>query len=1310
MKVILCKYKDRLINLSSRNRSLVLKKIYKKRAFDLTHLNAFDENIDELIVSYICNREKDRLLLLEDPYELRIQETHNLDEEMKSEKDNLLSQVDTSDKQLFEQKNQDIARRFQEKYELGLNKIDRKVNKIINFSNSLTYLQREVAATEKETGLYELFIGYPFTEGKFQDNSFVKAPLLLFPVRIIKDNNKWYLENILDQDILINKVFVLGYAKYNEVKVKDFDTDFSSLEQFGDNLTENILSYFDDNKIKIQDTGIKHIEKFIDHSNQNLPEYKIGEIVLKNYLILGQFPISNSIYNDYQALERQELNGTLLDKLLQNDITNDAEKCEAKEEDGKLSFSERDVHFITPLDYSQENAVKKANDADQLVIYGPPGTGKSQTIANIIADALVKGKRVLMVSQKRAALDVIFNRLSAIQSKVLLLHDVNKDKKGFYEKVSDTLETFDNFENHADVSQKAKQIDNTIMQLENIAEILHKPRDFGITLQQMYSKSKAINTRADKRYEHFRAFRNEDWFKEFKYQELKEAVSRVHVEEVIKNYIELVHMISNNSLLTQLRSDFDLFKADDFCNRKDSIIKACQEGIYNLLEKGKGKRLIEIYKSKCFGVEKEDLANLIDKINSDENKELLKPLNNGRWWSLKYWLQFKQNKLKELENRTEFESRREKIEIEILDFNVKILNATKELQALNSVLEDNIASKLMMEFFNGANIVEKLNLIEQAIEKYDEYKRLNGIFSYLDILDKKILEYGYRHTKTVEDFSELIADTLEFAILNCINEIEKLPVENQCLPQLARFKELTESINKLMKEKNSLTPGLIVSTWNKKIAQYSESKIFREFKRQANKKRMLWPIRRYVSEFPEMALNLFPCWLLSPETVSDILPLKQGLFDVVIFDEASQMFIENAIPTVFRGRKAIVAGDDKQLKPNSSFKSKYEDEIEEEEISIESSAALEEQSLLDLAKVNFHSVHLNYHYRSRYDELINFSNYAFYRARLQVSPNIVNTSISSPPIERIKVKGQWNDRKNIAEAEEVVSLVSKIFKLRETNETMGIITFNVNQKDLIEDILEHRAYEDAQFRAQYVNEINRKDGNEDVSLFVKNIENVQGDERDIIIFSIGYAPDEKGRVSVNFGSLSQDGGENRLNVAISRARKRIYIVTSIEPEELNVEGSKNVGPKLFKKYLQYAREVSNKNTNEANAILYSLLDSGVDRPIDVKYDSDFEMEVRDALVAKGYRIDTQVGVSGYRIDLAVYNNETSRYILGIECDGAAYHSSKSARERDIHRQRYLESRGWKIIRIWSRDWWNNPEAEVKNIESYLTSLTNPTNP
>lgn len=442
--------------------------------------------------------------------------------------------------------------------------------------------------------------------------------------------------------------------------------------------------------------------------------------------------------------------------------------------------------------------------------------------------------------------------------------------------------------------------------------------------------------------------------------------------------------------------------------------------------------------------------------------------------------------------------------------------------------------------------------------------------------------------------------------------------------------------------------------------------------------------------------------------VSEILPFEKEFFDIVIFDEASQMFVEKSLPSIYRSKKVIVAGDDKQLKPSNNFNNRSvgdEDENEEQEEYVDTSATTVE-SLLDLAKERFQSTLLSYHYRSKYPELINFSNYAFYNGNLITAPN--NQALSKPAIEVIKIdNGIWEGQSNLNETIRVYELVKELLLNRKNNESIGIITFNAKQQSLIKEYLDDICENDLEFRNIYEKEKVRYDDNEDQSLFVKNIENVQGDERDIIIFSTAYAKDSKtGRMANRFGSLSQQGGENRLNVAISRSKNKIFIVTSIEPEELNVENTKNNGPKLLKKYLQYARSISEKNLNLSKDILNSL-----DRIQEVQtinedhFDSPFEIEVCEKLREKNYTVHTQVGDSGYKIDLAIYDKENSDYILGIECDGATYHSSPSARERDIYRQKFLELKGWNIHRIWSRNWWENPHKEIEKIIQKLDRIS-----
>lgn len=1308
MKKIFSKYKERLINLSSRNRSLVMKKLYKKRAFDLSKLLEEEKDSGKDILDFVLNRHKKKFLLVDDPYEKRIERMHIIEKAIAKERKEEISNLNKKDIDLPElnEKKELIIKKYNEKLSAEIEKLEKEIAQLIDYSTSLMYLYREINATEKETGRYELFIGYSFTEGKFQDHTFVKAPLLLFPVKIQKENNKWYMYNILDQDILINKVFIYGFAKYNETKVSNFDTEFTNLNDFDGDKVKSLLKYLYNNKITIQDTKEREIEKFIEHTTKNMPNYKPGELVLKNYFILGQFPISNSIYNDYQMLEKTDSNNKLLHKLLINDGGVREAAVDKDEEVSGLSFSEEDTFFLTSLDYSQENAVKEVNETDQLVIYGPPGTGKSQTIANIIADSLAKNKKVLMVSQKRAALDVIFNRLGELNSKVILIHDANKDKKGFYQKVAETIESIEsngknsygNYTDERNISIKAKRIDKGIRTLEQIAKTLHRPRGFGLTLQQMYSKSKNINSKEDDRYKQFKLFRDNNKLYDYTYQQIKEAVSVVDNSFIIDNYFKNSEMLNRNCMFRNLKSNFDFLEAQEVHDEIKPITHATKQVFEMIKNDEQGSLLLNVYKSKKYSIDDSDLRKLVEQINHDKNEYLLQPLNDGKWWSLSYWLNFNENKKKEKENKQEYELRRNNLKKEMIQLDTTIKEAINKLKVLKLVLTDVGYNKILEDFFEAHNLEQKLLSIVEAIERYEEYRETSYKIDTLSELEKNTLEYAYNNSHDKKELVEVLNNILEFVILSVIWKIEKQLKENQTIFDYSRFNELTNDIRNLMSEKNELTPSMILYKWDNEFEKSINSSFFKEFKRQANKKRALWPIRKYISQFDNLVFNAFPCWLLSPETVSDMLPLKEGMFDVIIFDEASQMFIENAIPTIFRGKSVVVAGDDKQLRPSSTFKSKFDD-IDAEELEIETAAALEEESLLDLAKVNYKSVHLNYHYRSKYDELINFSNYAFYRGRLQVSPNIESTNPTQSPIERIVVEGQWIGRQNIKEAERIVKLIEDIFKKRKNNETIGIITFNITQKDLIEDLLEKKASEDPEFKVMYAVEIDRKDGNEDVSLFVKNIENVQGDERDIIIFSVGYAKNENGRVSVNFGALSQDGGENRLNVAVSRARRKIYVVTSIEPEELNVESTKNLGPKLFKKYLQYVKEVSCGNLENANIILNSLIDSKLEQNSHITYDSDFEMEVYDALTKIGYDIKTQVGVSGYKIDLAIYDKGTSKFVLGIECDGAAYHSSKSARERDIHRQRYLESRGWRIIRIWSRDWWRNPNAEVRKIDS-----------
>jgi len=308
-----------------------------------------------------------------------------------------------------------------------------------------------------------------------------------------------------------------------------------------------------------------------------------------------------------------------------------------------------------------------------------------------------------------------------------------------------------------------------------------------------------------------------------------------------------------------------------------------------------------------------------------------------------------------------------------------------------------------------------------------------------------------------------------------------------------------------------------------------------------------------------------------------------------------------------------------------------------------------------------------------------------------------------PAIEWKKVDGLWINQSNLLEAQKVVNILKKQITER-PNQSVGIITFNVNQQENILDEIDRLIEDDKEFAVLY-NQMQTRDL--DQRIFVKNIENVQGDERDLIIFSVGYARVENGRVYNRLELLSHLGGENRLNVAVSRAKEKIIVVSSIEPNELDVTNAKNRGPKLLKSYLEYAKSTSENNREMVDRILKEIQDGShtVVSSQSLHFDSGFEVQVYDMLVDLGYEVHTQVGMSGYKIDLAVVDpSDSTKYLLGIECDGAMYHSSPSAKERDVYRQRFLESWGWKIERIWSRNWWENRSSEIERIEYVIKDL------
>ncbi|MBU1094108.1 MAG: hypothetical protein KKH01_06575 [Firmicutes bacterium] len=302
-------------------------------------------------------------------------------------------------------------------------------------------------------------------------------------------------------------------------------------------------------------------------------------------------------------------------------------------------------------------------------------------------------------------------------------------------------------------------------------------------------------------------------------------------------------------------------------------------------------------------------------------------------------------------------------------------------------------------------------------------------------------------------------------------------------------------------------------------------------------------------------------------------------------------------------------------------------------------------------------------------------------------------------LEYVYVKdGIFDNRRNVEEAKAVIKLLRKILRERENNETIGVITFNSTQRDLIENYVDAELFKQSTYQKQFETELYRTEDGEDQSLFIKNIENVQGDERDIIIFSMGYGRDLSGVVHRRFGWLNNDGGQNRLNVAISRAKQKIYFVSSLFPEELKVDDLKSTGPKLLKDYMRYCYYISNKKPELARDVLNQLHAEGSNHAEEVL--SDLVLDIKQRLERNNYIVKTSIGIGRYSINLAVYDQETLSYKLGIICDVDEVKTANSRRDL-IHQEKYLKARNWKLYRVFASNWYIDQAKEMRNIRDLI---------
>lgn len=511
--------------------------------------------------------------------------------------------------------------------------------------------------------------------------------------------------------------------------------------------------------------------------------------------------------------------------------------------------------------------------------------------------------------------------------------------------------------------------------------------------------------------------------------------------------------------------------------------------------------------------------------------------------------------------------------------------------------------------------------------------------------------------------------------------IDAMPVLRQFVS--VEHERSIEKFRKLDEEVRDITAQCIRTRVRSGLTDREDASRNSEFgviRRELEKRARHKPLRQLISEAPNAIPQLTPCLLMSPLSIAQYLPLEQKPFDVVIFDEASQITVWDAIGAIARGRQTIVAGDPKQLPPTSFFNTGQSEDVDSEE---------EEdlESILDeMLGANVPSVNLSWHYRSRHESLITFSNHRYYKGGLVTFPSPVTTdaAVSLQFVGGIYDRG--GSQTNRAEAEAVVAEVEKrLLDPATSKQTIGVVTFNQKQQTLILDLLDAARRKNTDLDAFF--------GEDQLEpVFVKNLESVQGDERDVIFFSTTFGPDSTGRIMMNFGPLNKGGGERRLNVAITRARAELKVFSSLRGEQIDLSRTAALGARDLKHFLEFADK-------GVRALAEATFGSVGD------FDSLLESSVAVRLREKGWTLHPQVGVSSFRIDLGVVDPDApGRYLAGIECDGATYHRSATARDRDLVRESILRNLGWEILRLWSTDYWIDPGGVIEKLDRQLRQL------
>ncbi len=973
--------------------------------------------------------------------------------------------------------------------------------------------------------------------------------------------------------------------------------------------------------------------------------------------------------------------------------------------------------LVLDADSSQSLAINRVLAGHDLIVQGPPGTGKSQTIANLIAGLVANGKTVLFVAEKRAAIDAVFKRLRQVGLGNLLLdmHDGQKRRAPF---AADLMQAI---QQHG--GSPAPDLDSEHLSLVTARQLLtgrttaqHSVREpWGVSMFDARARVAGLPSVADTELrvhgdqlktltsnvmregrERLRRWYELDavdirrtarpWAQttvsspEESRQAAEAARAALQVLRAttpvrerfaalsgLPQPVSTVAWDSELMLAEQARETAEIFDAALFEENLDSLVEQLSPWAAGGIARMRGQMGSGEYRA-AKKLVRSRMRTEVGKVSATEcHAHLVRSRDLQQAWREAAGLDATPVVIEDLDQAREAHQHLRIALERLAAFVPSVPFAEAEFASLEELLLAMTSTELrtlaamaeinpIERWFEAQHLGDVLGDVkrdglmrDEAIARLD-FMWLMSIIEHLTITES--LTLGLRGpTPTVADFQR-----------HDRHHIEAGPV---------RVRRACAEVAVAARDEHR-EQGLLVE---------------RQAKLRPRSPQHL-PIRDFFAQAPDVIRALKPCWAMSPLVVSQTLPARRDLFDVVIFDEASQVTPANAIPAILRGRQLVIAGDSHQLPPTSFFVSAVD---EDEEPDIPADAGTQGyESVLDALAGLVPEQMLTWHYRSRDERLIAFSNAHIYDRALTTFPGALHDDV----IRHVLVEPSVSDVASTHESssDEVNRVVELILEHAQErpNESLGVIAMGIKHAERINERLRQRREEMRDDAEDSADEDDVKVLDEffseslDEPFFVKNLERVQGDERDAIVLTIGYGKDPAtGRMLYRFGPLLQDGGERRLNVAITRAKRRMTVVSAFASADLDPDKLNKDGAKLLRAYLAYA-ESGGTSLGERHELPPEL--------------NPFEIQVRDALEKAGLNVTAQHGVSGYRIDFAVKHPEQpGRYVLALECDGVSYHSSPTARERDRLRQQHLEQLGWRFCRIWSSDWFDDRPREMQRI-------------